>query len=373
MIRVGVLTSSRADYGIYLPLIKNLLLETEINLKIVVFGTHLSKYHGYTVDQIEQDGFSIFAKIESMLVGDSPNAIASAYALTGLKFADFWSDNHEQFDIVFALGDRYEMAAAVAASIPFGVDIAHIHGGETTLGAIDNIYRHSITLASKFHFAAAELFANRIKNLLDHNQYHVYHVGSLGIENLMGLTLLTLEEFSAKWGIDLNQPTLLLTVHPETSDYAQNERHCQELEQAIRVLVRDFQLVITMPNADTSGLIFRKRFERLSNEFEAIRTIENFGSQSYFTCMNYVQLVLGNSSSGIIEAGSMRKYALNLGNRQLGRLSGENVIHREFEMDAIVQGVMQYSGREYTGENPYYRPHASKNIIEILKKHYGKL
>ena len=129
MIRVGVLTSSRADFGIYLPLLKALQKEEAFHLELIVFGTHLSKFHGYTVEQIEREGFKIAKRIESLLLGDTPSAIASAYGLTALKFAEYWQENEQSFDVVFALGDRFEMAAAVAASIPFGIKIAHLYGG----------------------------------------------------------------------------------------------------------------------------------------------------------------------------------------------------------------------------------------------------
>lgn len=148
MIKIGILTSSRADYGIYLPLLKALRKDDSFGLELIVFGTHLSKFHGYTLSQIEADGFKVGAKIESLLIGDTPNAIASSFSLTSQKFTDFWGQNTTRFDIVFALGDRFEMAAAVLAGLPYGVTFAHLHGGETTLGAIDNVYRHSISLAS---------------------------------------------------------------------------------------------------------------------------------------------------------------------------------------------------------------------------------
>lgn len=373
MIRIGILTSSRADYGIYLPLLRRFNEDEDIELKIIAFGTHISQFHGYTLNQIKKDGFEIYATIESLLLGDSPNAVSSAYALTSLKFSEFWQNNHNEFDVVFALGDRYEMAAAVAASIPYAIRIAHIHGGETTLGAIDNIYRHSITLSSSLHFVCAAQFADRVCALLDKNQDHVFNVGSLGIENLMNLPLLDLEEFQSKWNIDLKIPSILLTVHPETSDYTQNEFHCKEIEAVIRNLISSHQIIITMPNADTNGMVYRMCFESLGHEFERVKIIENFGSQSYFTCMHFVDLVVGNSSSGIIEAASMKKYVINLGSRQQGRLSGDNVIHLDFDCASILESVQRYAGIEFNGSNPYYQPNSSEKIVEIIKRSYAAL
>jgi GDP/UDP-N,N'-diacetylbacillosamine 2-epimerase (hydrolysing) len=371
MIRVGVLTSSRADYGIYLPLLKAIEQDSSFELRLIVFGTHLSKFHGYTLKQINQDGFLPYATLESLLIGDTPNAISSSYALTNMKFADFWNHHQNEFDIVFALGDRFEMAAAIAAAVPYGMRIAHLHGGETTLGAIDNIYRHSISLASTFHFVATDVFVNRIQNILDIPSKHVYNIGSLSLENLENLPLLTQEEFTEKWNIDLNEDCILVTVHPETVAFDQNERYCAEISTALRILAKDYQIIITMPNADTSGIIYRNSFEALGKEFDTVKIIENFGTQSYFTCMKYAQLLIGNTSSGIVEAASFGKYVLNVGDRQKGRLAGDNVIHIPFQSEEIIEQVKHFCGKVFEGSNPYYQAKPSARIIEILKQNHA--
>ena len=373
MIRVGVLTSSRADFGIYLPLLKALQKEEAFHLELIVFGTHLSKFHGYTVEQIEREGFKIAKRIESLLLGDTPSAIASAYGLTALKFAEYWQENEQSFDVVFALGDRFEMAAAVAASIPFGIKIAHLHGGETTLGAIDNIYRHSISLASQLHFVGAEFFAKRLNQLLDDEKASIYNVGSLSLENLKNIDFLSIEAFKNKWQIDLNIKTILVTVHPETVAYQKNLIYCEETIKALDQLANDFQIVITMPNADTAGMVFRKAFEALAQKKKTIKIIENFGTQSYFTCMKYAKLMVGNTSSGIVEAASFQKYVLNLGDRQKDRLCGENVIHVPFNHDLIVKNTLEYTAKVYNGENIYFKSNPSEIIIQILKKEYASI
>ena len=173
--KIGILTSSRADYGIYLPLLQKLKLDSFFDLEIIAFGTHLSKFHGYTLDQIENDGYSKIHKISSLISNDDEQSIATSYGLTVLKFAYFWANN--QFDMVFCLGDRFEMSAAVQAGIPFGVKFSHIHGGETTLGAIDNIYRHQISLASQFHFTSSDIYSDKIAHLKG-NIKNVYTVGA---------------------------------------------------------------------------------------------------------------------------------------------------------------------------------------------------
>lgn len=371
MIRIGVLTSSRADYGIYLPLLRALKQDEEFDLKLIVFGTHLSKFHGYTLSQIESDGFRAFRKIESLLVGDSSNAISTGYALTALKFSEFWKENHSDFDILFALGDRFEMAAAVAASIPYQVKIAHFYGGETTLGAIDDIYRHSISLSSMLHFVSTETFKKRLVQLLNDEKAEIFNVGSLSLENLVNLPLLTVKEFQEKWDIDLSLETLLVTVHPETVAFELNKNFCTEITEALEQLSHQYQIVITMPNADTSGMMYRQAFEKLDIKYPSVKLIENFGTQSYFTCMNHSKLMIGNTSSGIVEAASLKKYVLNLGNRQKGRLAGKNVIHLPFNAEKIVSKAFEYSQIQFEGENLYYQPHPSWNIIRILKENHA--
>jgi GDP/UDP-N,N'-diacetylbacillosamine 2-epimerase (hydrolysing) len=371
MIKVGVLTSSRADYGIYLPLLKSLQSDESFCLEIIAFGTHLSKFHGYTVSQIENDGFEIWAKIESILIGDTPNAIATSFALTSQKFADFWGQHGNRFDVVFALGDRFEMAAAVLAGIPYGIHFAHLHGGEMTTGAIDNIYRHCISLVSKYHFVAAQAFTERLKLLLDENHRNIHYVGSLSLENLEQLELLSLQAFKDKWGIDLSIETILVTVHPETVAFEKNEIYCNEITKAMDVLSDSFQIVITMPNADISGLIFRKAFTELSKHKSNIKITENFGTQSYFTCMKFAKLLIGNTSSGILEAASFQKYVLNLGERQKGRMCSENVIHLSFESDSIIASAKIYSKKSYEGVNVYYQSNPSRKILNVLKEEYA--
>lgn len=373
MINVGVLSSSRADYGIYLPLLKALHNDASFRLELLVFGTHLSKFHGYTISKIEADGFQIAAKIESLLIGDTPNAIATSFSLTSQKFADHWSQHGKNYDVVFALGDRFEMAAAVLAGLPFGVPFAHLHGGEMTLGAIDNAYRHSISLASTYHFVSAQAFANRLKLLLDDHHDNIHRVGSLSLENLEQLELLSLSEFQDTWGIDLSIETLLVTVHPETVAFEKNKEYCIQFINALEVLADAYQVVITMPNADISGLIFREAFTELAFKKASVKIIENFGTPSYFTCMKFAKLLIGNTSSGILEAASFQKYVLNVGDRQKGRLCSENIIHLPFKSEFIIASTLEYAKKRYEGENVYYQKAPSQKILSVLKQEYESL
>ena len=256
---IAIITSSRADYGIYLPLLKALKDDPFFYVRIIAFGTHLSPFHGYTINQIKNDGFKIAYTVESMLTGDSPNAISTTMALTSLKFADFWKEHKEEFDLVFCLGDRYEMFSAVTAGIPFNIPFAHLHGGEKTLGAIDNIFRHAITLASKYHFVSCKEHGERVAELTE-SKDNIFDIGALSLDNLDSLPLLSKEVFNYKFGIDLNLPTILVTVHPETVTPEMNEIYVEELAETLLEL-KNYQVIITLPNADTAGTLIRKRSE----------------------------------------------------------------------------------------------------------------
>lgn len=364
--RVAVLTSSRADFGIYLPLLKALKADPFFTFEIIAFGTHLSPFHGYTVNQIIEQGFIPGYKIETVLVSDTKESIATSMGLTMMKFASFWQEHHQEFDIVFCLGDRYEMFAAVMAGIPFQIRFAHLHGGEKTLGAIDNVFRHSISHAAAIHFTSTEHYKARLTQMLDESQ-HVYHVGALSLDNLSAMSLLSIEEFKAKWGVDLSKPTILTTFHPETVKADLNIQYAEELAATI-LAENQYQYLITMPNADTAGNSIRKVFQdRLAGK-EHVFLIENLGSQSYFTAMTYCSFLLGNTSSGIIEAASFGKYVINLGNRQEGRECGDNVFTINVESKLILQAISKTQELgQFLGLNVYRIHDTSYSIIDKLK------
>ena len=362
-----VLTSSRADYGIYYPLLKKLEEDNDFDLKLIVFGTHLSKFHGYTISAIKKDGFEIAAEIENVLSNDSEEAISTSMALTSMKFAALWKENKPNIDLVIALGDRYEMFSAIAASVPFNIPIAHLHGGETTLGAIDDKLRHSITLFSKYHFTSTEKYADRVKMLIG-NETNVWNVGALSLDNITELTLFTKDEFLERFAIDLEIPTILVTLHPETIASGSNKQFAIEVVKTLEKQLVEHQVVITMPNADTEGNVIREEFINFGKNKKVV-LIENFGSLGYFSCIKYCSFLLGNTSSGIIEAASFGKYVVNVGNRQEGRLTGDNVIHVPIEEEAMV-GAINFikSAPLRNTDNIYYQGGATNKIIQVLKE-----
>lgn len=365
MLKIGVLTSSRADYGIYLPLLKKFKEDNFFRLEIIAFGTHLSKFHGFTISEILKEDYVKVHPISSLITNDNENSISTAYGLTVLKFADFWQQH--QFDIVFCLGDRFEMSAAVQAGIPYNITFAHIHGGETTLGAIDNIYRHQITLASKIHFTSTDQFKKRVAELVGEDE-NIFSVGSLSLNDINHFDFLPENEFRSKFNIQ--NEFILITFHPETVDAEKNLLFANQIKEGLQKLSKYFHLVITMPNADTMGTIFRDKIIELKNSCpEDVTLIENFGKKNYFSAMKYCKFLLGNTSSGIIEAASFNKFVINVGDRQLGRAISENTFHIPFIADEIYSKSIEVSKKgSYEGENIYFTENVADNIIKILKK-----
>ena len=364
---IAVLTSSRADYGIYLPLLNRLKNNEGFKLSIIAFGSHCKEEYGSTINAIIDDGFDVFKSIDGLIIGDTPEIISKSYAKTHDLFASFWAENYKIFDSVLCLGDRFEMAAAVNAGVPFNVKFAHIHSGETTLGAIDNIYRHQISIASIFHFTSNENNLNRINSIVG-NSFSSLNVGSLSLDNIKDFPLYSKEEFLKMWGIDLNKPTILITVHPETVNFEKNEIYAKELELALSELTSEYQLLITSSNIDTKSSVYAKMFNNILDKNKGkVFYISNLGVRSYFSCLSHVVLVMGNSSSGIIEVASFNKYVINIGDRQKGRYAGENVQNVKFDKREIVEATKKYAGLEFNGHNIYDRGGASELIISKLK------
>ncbi len=368
MVRIGVLTSSRADFGVYLPLLRAFQQDNDIIFDLIVFGTHLSQIHGYTINNILEENFRVNYRIPTVIADDTENAIATSAALTSLKFADFWANHNDNFDIVLCLGDRYEMFAAVISGVPFGVKFAHLYGGDQSLGAIDNVYRDGMTHASVMHFTSTQRNAERIKRMVN-SYYSIDVVGVLSLEDIENLDLLSIEEFKHKWLIDMELPTILVTFHPETIHPENNKYHALIIYEVLKDLVSSFQLVITMPNADTAGKYYRKTYYNLKQEYEdKIHLIETFGTQSYFTCMKHSQLMIGNTSSGISESGSFNKYFLNIGERQIGREFGPNVFSCPYDKNKILEKIQEITQLgKYKGINIYHKNGAIHVILAKLK------
>lgn len=370
MYKVTVLTSSRADYSIYRPLLYILKECPEIRLQLIAFGTHTSTEYGHTVNAIRSDGFDIWQELPFVLDSTSPRTIAESMAATIKQFSAIWETLAT--DLIICLGDRYEMFAAVAASVPFALPVAHIHGGETTLGAMDNIFRHSLTHMANLHFASCHAYCQRIVDLKG-NRDNVYNTGALSIDNMQQVPLLTTAQFLDKFGVDLAQKTLLTTFHPETVSYKRNEIYAQELCAALEELAAEFQVLITMPNADTMGNIIRIQLQRLEERSKKrIFIFENLGTVGYLSAMKHCAMLVGNTSSGFVEASYFPKWVVNLGKRQEGRLLTENIRSITVEKEQICRTVRELDALPIPDvQHPYGNGMAAQNmrqhILEFLK------
>ena len=362
--KIGVLTSSRADYGIYKLLLSKLSNDDRFDLAIIVFGMHLQKQHGETIKEIESDGFGVIHKVQGMPINDMPVDISQGYGKLIIEFSNYWKEN--QFDYVLALGDRFEMSAAVQAGIPFGVLFAHLHGGETTLGAIDNIYRHQITLASKIHFVATDIYRDKVIDIVGDSS-KVFNVGALSIDGFNDLMLPDWNDVRVKFGIP-DKPFILVTFHPETIQIARNELYSSIVFETLEELCQANQIVITLSNADTMGKYYRDMAHMLKKKHsDSITLVDSFGKENYFSAMKSSKFLLGNTSSGILEAASFGKFVINVGKRQEGRLRSANVFDLNFIKDEIINCVKKIEENSvYKGGNKYFKNDTAENIIKKL-------
>lgn len=343
-VKIGILTSSRADYSIYYPLILKAMELPNTEVEIIAFGTHLSENHGYTLNHILADGFEVKHQLKNCYaLDDSPLGISLAMANTSRVFAEFWNTN--KFDLVFCLGDRYEMFAAVSAAVPFQINIAHLYGGERTEGAIDDCLRHAISLMSTWHFTACEEYKKRVEELtLQKNR--TFNYGHLSIDNLKRLPLLSIEDLKMKTGVDFSQPTILCTFHPETINFDQNVVFANEIALAFSELT-EYQILITMPNSDTGSQPIRDAFTKLESNNSNIHTTENLGTIGYLSAMKHCTMMVGNTSSGFVEASFFPKTVINLGERQTGRIVTSNIINTKITKQEILNAISANSGNTY--------------------------
>lgn len=365
--KIAVLTSSRADFGIYLPLLKQLQTDDFFSLEIIAFGTHLSKEHGYTIDEIKKSNLKTIHEVETPLRNRNALDITENIGETISIFADFWSKN--KYDYIIALGDRYEMFAAVTATTPFVCKVAHLHAGETTLGAIDNVYRHAISLMSEILFVSTEIYKEKAIQINPEAQ--TFNVGALSVENLKKIDYLSIEDFNEKFNIDLCLPTILCTFHPETVNLEKNIDYINELLSSFTVLMKSYQVVITLPNADTIGDQIKKIILDFGVQNPDLKIIESFGMVGYLSCMKHCKFMLGNTSSGFVEAAFFPKWVINVGNRQDGRIVTQNIINVPVEQVAILKAVNNIeASAEISFQSIYGDGETAAKIIEILKKEY---
>jgi UDP-hydrolysing UDP-N-acetyl-D-glucosamine 2-epimerase len=368
MRRIGVVTVARSDYGIYRPILRAIRKERDFELKLIVGGMHLSHEFGYTVTAIESDGFEIAYRVEMLLSSDSPHGVAKSIGIGVIGFAQAYA--HLQLDLLLLLGDRFEMMSAAVAALPFRVPIAHVHGGESTEGAMDEAIRHSITKMSHIHFASTEAYAKRIVQMGE-EPWRVTVSGAPSLDNLGEVSLMGKGVLEERFGFSLQNPTLLVTYHPVTLEHEDAAFHVVELLAALKE--SGFNLIFTFPNADTHGRAILEELRNFVCENPRAWLVPSLGPEAYFSLMAIVAALVGNSSSGIIEAASFKLPVVNIGTRQRGRIHGRNVLDVGYTREEISEGIRRATAAEFKQSleemrNAYGDGKAAERIIARLKE-----
>ena len=366
--KICVVTGSRADYGLLRLVMKGIEAEPSLTLQIIATGMHLSPTFGLTYKEIEGDGFKIDQKVECLSSSDSPVAIAGATgkALSGCAKAL----DELRPDLVLVLGDRFEIFAACSAALLARIPIAHIHGGEVTAGAYDEAFRHSITKMSSIHFVATEEYEKRVIQLGE-DPSTVHLVGGLGVDAIKELKLLNKDEIEQNLDIKFLDKSLLVTFHPATLEAQTPEEQIRELLAALSNRL-DVTLIFTMSNADTGGLEIMGQIRDFVEKNENAFIFGSLGQLNYLSCMAIMDGVVGNSSSGILEAPSLKVGTINIGSRQLGRTQSQSVINVEPKTEEINWALEKLYSKDFKAsllvcKNPYGDGGASDQILRILR------
>ncbi|WP_428026079.1 UDP-N-acetylglucosamine 2-epimerase [Arcobacter sp.] len=369
MKKICVVTGTRAEYGLFYWLMKEIEADKEFQLQLIVTGMHLSSEFGLTYKEIEKE-FKIDKKIEMLLSSDTSIGISKSMGLAQISFSEAFEELKP--DILIVLGDRYEIFSVVSTAMIARIPIVHLHGGETTEGAFDESIRHSISKMSHLHFTATEEYRNRVIQLGE-DPSRVFNVGGLGIENIKKLKLLTKEEFENSIDFKLNKKNILVTFHPVTLENSTAKEQFQDLLSSIDEL-KDTNIIFTKANSDTDGRLINQMIDEYTTKnFHKSIGYTSLGQLRYLSALQFVDAVVGNSSSGLLEAPSFKIGAINIGDRQKGRILAKSVINCLPNKDSITEAFKKL----YTSEfqellkdvvNPYGNGCASQKIIKELKK-----
>jgi GDP/UDP-N,N'-diacetylbacillosamine 2-epimerase (hydrolysing) len=370
MKKVCVVTGARSEYGLLRWLLADLQQSTQIELQLVVTGTHVAPAFDLTYREIEADGFKIVRKMEMLLSSDTAVGITKSVGVAILGFADLFEDLKP--DMLLILGDRYEIFAAASAAMLAAIPIAHIHGGEATYGATDEAIRHAITKMAHLHFVAAPEYRRRVIQLGE-SPDRVFLVGGLVIDNIQRLLLLDRVELEKALDFKFGQKNILVTFHPTTLE--RNSSHDQiEALLASLEICKDVHIIFTMPNADVGNHSIVEKIEYfVQKNPDRAKVFASLGSLRYLSCLRHVDAVVGNSSSGIIEAPSFKKGTINIGDRQSGRVQASSVINCLPTTAEITHAMTQLYSKEFqetlpSVSNPYDQGGASKKIVQVIEQ-----
>lgn len=364
--KLCIVTATRAEYALLLPIIRKLQEKRGIEVHVVVTGAHLSPEFGMTVRQIEADGIRISKKIEMLLSADSPSAVSKSMGLAMIGFGDYFAELAP--DALMVLGDRYELLAICCAAMNARIPIIHLYGGETTEGAVDEAVRHAVTKLSCLHFTANEVYARRVIQMGE-NPERVHVVGAMGPENAMRMEKMSRSEIEAKLGISLGERYAVVTFHPVTLENATAAKQAEELIRTF-AYYPGITFLCTKANADTDGRVINRMLEECAASTEHVYLFDSLGAKCYLSAAAGAEFALGNSSSGLSEMPSLGIPTVNIGNRQKGRMRGPSVIDCEPECGAICAAIEKALSPEFKAVaaqciNPYGDGNASTKIADL--------
>lgn len=367
---ISVLTATRAEYGLLKPIITKLNRVDVFDVRIVATGAHLSPEFGLTYKEIEKDGFLIDEKIEILLSSDTPSSISKSMGLAMISFADYFDKLNP--DLLIVLGDRYETLAVGIVAMNKKIPIAHLYGGETTEGAIDESIRHAITKLSYLHFTSTEEYRRRVIQLGEHPN-RVFTVGAIGIENILNEKLLSKKELEKSLNLELSSPYAVVTFHPVTLEKNSSKEQIMALLEVCKEY-KDYIFIFTKANADAEGRVINQLIDKFSSENDNIQGFASLGMVKYLSAVKYANMVIGNSSSGLLEAPSFGIPTINIGDRQRGRLQASSIINCDPTKASIREAFslalsMEYVEKAKNTVNPYGNGDTSNKIVDIIKKH----
>ncbi|MCH8043501.1 MAG: UDP-N-acetylglucosamine 2-epimerase (hydrolyzing) [Planctomycetes bacterium] len=368
MKNICVVTGTRAEYGLLRGIMTEIERDESLRLQIIATAAHLSHEFGYTVDEIEQDGFTVDRRVEMLLSGDTAGAITKSTGLALIGFSDALEDLRP--DLMVLLGDRYEILAAATAALFHKIPLAHVHGGETTEGAFDEAIRHAVTKMSHLHFTTTEVYRRRVIQLGEQPE-RVFNVGGLGVDAIKRIELLGRDELEESLGHQFGPKNLLVTYHPVTLGERSSAEEFGELLTAID-RQKETRVIFTKPNADTDG---RAISDMIDNYVAANRertiSFVSMGQQRFFSALQFVDAMLGNSSSGLLEAPMFRIGTVNIGDRQKGRIGADSVIDCEPTAESISSALETLYSPEFqenlrTVVSPYGEGGAAVKIVQTI-------
>ena len=366
---IVIVTATRAEYGLLKSIIGKLKSIEGLKVRIIATGAHLSPEFGLTYREIENDGFVIDKKIEILLSSDTPVSVSKSTGLAIIGFSEYFNENKS--DALLVLGDRYETLGVCIAAMNERIPIIHLYGGETTEGAIDEAIRHSITKMSYWHFTSTEQYRKRVIQFGE-NPKRVYNVGSLGVENVLNQILLSKQALESELKLQLNMPYAVVTYHPVTLE---DKNICETVKMFLDALDqnKDMLYIITKANADAGGRQINLMMEEYAAHRDNIQVFDSLGMIKYLSVVKYSEMVIGNSSSGLVEVPSFRIPTVNIGDRQKGRIRAESVIDCDEDTESIVRAIKKARTPEFRKQcsqvkNPYEGVRTSDTIVEIIKE-----